>query len=172
MPEPDPLEILGALERHGVRFVLIGAAAARIAGAPVVTEDIDVTPATDKPNLERLVAALKELRARLRSPGDKGGVSFPLDAHRLRTADLWTLTTSAGDLDICFTPSGTRGYRDLRREALRTRLGRGLSVSVASLRDVIRSKEAAGRDKDLAQLPLLRRTLEEIRRRKGRPANR
>jgi hypothetical protein len=72
---------------------------------------------------------------------------------------------AAGDLDICFAPSGTRGYRDLRREALRTRIGPGVSVSVASLRDVIRSKEAAGRDKDLAQLPLLRRTLEQIRER-------
>jgi hypothetical protein len=163
--EPDPLKILGALERNRVRFVVIGAAAARIAGAPVVTEDIDVTPATDKPNLERLAAALKELRARLRSPSGKGGVPFQLDADMLRSADLWTLTTAAGDLDICFTPSGTRGYRDLRREALRTRVGPGLSVSVASLRDVIRSKEAAGRDKDLAQLPLLRRTLEQIRER-------
>jgi hypothetical protein len=47
----------------------------------------------------------------------------------------------------------------------RVHLGRGLSVSVASLRDVSRSKEAAGRDKDLAQLPLLRRTLEQIRER-------
>ena len=144
---------------------MIGAAAARIAGAPVVTEDIDVTPATDKPNLECLAAALKELRAHLRSPSDKKAVRFPLEADMLRTADMWTLTTSAGDLDICFTPPGTRGYRDLRREALRTRVGPGLSVSVASLRDVIRSKEAAGRDKDLAQLPLLRRTLEQIRER-------
>jgi len=165
VPDPDPLEILGALERHRVRFVLIGAAAARIAGAPVVTEDIDVTPATDKANLERLAAALKELRARQRSPSDKSGVPFPLDAAMLRTADMWTLTMSAGDLHICFTPSGTRGYRDLRREALRTPVGAGISVSVASLRDVIRSKEAAGRDKDLAQLPLLRRTLEQIRER-------
>jgi hypothetical protein len=163
--EPDPLKILGALERHRVRFILIGAAAARIAGAPVVTEDIDITPATDRANLERLAAALKELRTRLRSPSDSSGVPFPLDADMLLTADMWTLTTSAGDLDICFTPSGTRGYGDLRREALRTRVGRGISVSVASLRDVIRSKEAAGRDKDLAQLPLLRRTLEQIRER-------
>ena len=165
MSEPDPLKILGALERHRVQFILIGAAAARIAGAPVVTEDIDVTPATDKANLGRLAAALKELRARLRSPSDRSGVQVPLDADMLRTADMWTLTTSAGDLDICFTPSGTRGDRDLRREAARTRVGPGISVSVASLRDVIRSKEAAGRDKDLAQLPLLRRTLEQIRER-------
>jgi hypothetical protein len=131
-----------------------------------VTEDTDITPATDKANLERLVAALKELRAGLRSPSDKSAIPFSLDADMLRTADLWTLTTSAGDLDICFTPSGTRGYRDLRREAMRTRIGPGISVSLASLRDVIRSKEAAGRDRDLAQLPRLRRTPEQIRARR------
>ena len=85
---------------------------------------------------------------------------------------MWTLTTSAGDLDLCFIPAGTRGYDDLRREASRERLGRGLNVTVASLRDVIRSKEAAGRDKDLAQLPLLRRTLEQIRERQRKPPER
>jgi len=165
---PDPLEILRALEEHGVRYVLIGAAAARLAGAPVVTEDIDVAPATDRANLERLAAALRQLGARLRSAADPEGVPFPADAELLASADTWTLSTTAGDLDLCFAPAGTRGYGDLRREATRERLGEGLDVIVASLRDVIRSKEAAGRDKDLAQLPLLRRTLEEIRKR-GRP---
>ncbi len=145
--EPDPLEILRALDRHRVRYVVIGAAAARIAGAPVVTEGIEVTPATDRENLDRLTAALEELGA---------------DGVNSAGAEIWTLTTSAGDLDICFTPAGTRGYDDLRREASRQRLAKGLTVAVASLRDVIR-KEAAGRDKDLAQLPLLRRTLEQIR---------
>ena len=169
MAEPEPLEILRALERHGVRYVLIGAAAARIAGAPVVTEDIDVTPATDRANLERLAEALRELDARLRSPTDPEGVPFPIHADMLANAQMWTLTTAAGDLDVCFTPAGTRGYDDLRREASRERLGEGLTVSVASLRDVIRSKEAAGRDKDLAQLPLLRRTLEHLRRREREP---
>jgi hypothetical protein len=167
--EPDPLEILRALERHGVRYVLIGAAAARIAGAPVVTEDIGVTPATDQANLERLAVALRDLDARLRTPREQEGVPFPVDAHVLSSAEIWTLTTSAGDLDICFTPSGTRGYDDLRREASRERVGNDLTVAVASLRDVIRSKEAAGRDKDLAQVPLLRRTLEQIREREREP---
>jgi hypothetical protein len=167
--EPDPLEVLRVLERHGVRYVLIGAAAARVAGAPVVTEDVDVTPATDRANLERLTGALRALDARLRSGREAVGVPFPVDADMLTSAEIWTLTTSAGDLDVCFTPSGTRGYDDLRREASRERLGKGLIVAVASLRDVIRSKEAAGRDKDLAQLPLLRRTLEQIRERERRP---
>jgi hypothetical protein len=170
--EPDPLEILRALERHGVRYVLIGAAAARVAGAPVVTEDVDVTPATNQENLERLAAALRELGARLRSSAEPEGVAFPLDAEMLTGAEMWTLTTSAGDLDLCFMPAGTRGYDDLRREASRVRLGRGLIVTVASLRDVIRSKEAAGHDKDLAELPLLRRTLEQIRERQRKPPER
>jgi hypothetical protein len=163
--EADPLEILRVLERHRVRYVLIGAAAARIAGAPVVTEDVDIVPATSHENLERLATALDELGARLRSSAEPEGVALPVDSEMLASAEMWTLTTSAGDLDLCFTPAGTRGYDDLRREASRVRLGRGLSVVVASLRDVIRSKEAAGRDKDLAQLPLLRRTLEQIRER-------
>lgn len=71
--EPDPLEILRALERHGVRYVLIGAAAARVAGGPVVTEDVDVMPATGRENLERLAAALRELGARLRGSDEPEG---------------------------------------------------------------------------------------------------
>jgi hypothetical protein len=151
--EPDPLEILRALERHGVRYVLIGAAAARIAGAPVVIDRLEVTPVPDGANQQRLAAALRELGARLQ------------DAVDLVTQGAGIVHTSEGDLDLCFAPAGTGGYDDLRREASDERLGRGLTVSVASLRDVIRSKEAAGRDKDLAQLPLLRRTLEQIRER-------
>lgn len=164
MAAADPVAIFRALERHSVRYVLIGAAAARVSGAPVVTEDIDITPARDRTNLERLAAALRELDARLRTP-DPHGVSFPIEAKMLRTADVWTLTTRAGDLDLAFLPAGTDGYDDLRREASRERFAEGVTVAVASLRDVIRSKEAAGRDKDLAQLPLLRRTLEQIRER-------
>lgn len=168
MAEPDPFEILRVLEQHGVRYVLIGAAAARVAGAPVVTEDLDITPATDPENLGRLASALRDLGARLRTRSDPEGVPFQIDPAMLTTAELWTLTTRAGDLDVCFRPAGTRGYDDLGREASRQALRPGLTVSVASLRDVIRSKEAAGRDKDLAQLPLLRRTLEQIREREAR----
>jgi len=56
------------------------------------------------------------------------------------------------------------GYPDLIRDAdeLRISLDPETSVNVASLVDVIRSKKAAGRDKDRAALPLLWRTLEEI----------
>jgi hypothetical protein len=78
---------------------------------------------------------------------------------------VWTLTTRAGDLDLVFEPAGTGGYEDLRQDARRFQVAEGLIVPVASLLDVIRCKQASGRAKDQAQLPILRETLEEIRRR-------
>ena len=160
----EPGQILRALEAHHVRYVVIGAIAAVAAGAPILTTDLDVTPASSRENLERLALALRDLDAKLRSPSDPGGVPFPIDAEMLASADSWTLTTRAGDLDVMFSPAGTSGYDDLRRGARRERIA-GVSVSVAALADVIRSKEAANREKDSMQLPILRRTLEQIRER-------
>ena len=73
------------------------------------------------------------------------------------------MTTRIVELDLAFLPVGTGGYEDLRRHAIALEIESGLIVQVASLADVIRSKEAAGREKDRDQLPLMRRTLEEIR---------
>ena len=165
--DPDLAELLRVLERHDVRYVVIGAQAAVIHGVPVITEDLDVTPSRDEANLERLTQALAELKPRLRTASEPEGVAFPVEAELLATADTWNLTTRLGELDIAFAPAGTGGYDDLRRDATLVELASGLVVAVASLADVIRSKEAAGREKDRAQLPLMRRTLEEIRRRDG-----
>ena len=160
----DPGAILRALEAHHVRYVVIGALAAVAAGAPILTTDLDVTPERSSDNLERLARALVDLGAKLRSPGDPKGVPFPVDAETLATADSWTLTTRAGALDLVFAPAGTTGYGDFRRGAREQRIA-GLLVPVAALADVIRSKEAAGREKDTMQLPILRRTLEQVRER-------
>ena len=163
MAEPDLGDVLRTLERNDVRYVVIGAQAAVIHGAPLLTEDLDITPARDRDNLERLSGALSALAAKLRSPSDPDGVAFPIEPEMLATAESWTLTTPLGDLDLVFAPAGTGGYDDLRRHATLVRVADDLSVWVASLADVIRCKEAANRVKDQMQLPILRRTLEEIR---------
>jgi hypothetical protein len=169
VPEPDLGELLRVLERHRVRYVVIGAQAAVMHGVPLLTEDLDITPERSEENLVRLADALLELDPRLRSAGDPDGVAFPVDAAMLATAETWTLITSVGALDLMFSPAGTSGYADLRRDATSIELGEDLTVAVASLADVIRSKEAAGREKDRMQLPLMRRTLAEIRAREREP---
>jgi hypothetical protein len=162
-PAFEPLPLLEALQRHGVEFIVVGAAAAISQGSPLPTYDLDVTPARNPQNIERIVAALIELDAKLRTPGEP--VAFPIDAKMLAGGEAWTLATSSGPLDLVFVPAGTQGYDDLRRDALSVDLGTGEPVLVASLRDVIRMKEASSREKDRAQLPALRRTLELIRER-------
>ncbi|MGQ0669497.1 MAG: hypothetical protein ACT4PO_07480 [Actinomycetota bacterium] len=72
------------------------------------------------------------------------------------------LVTDHGRLDITLKPSGTAGYEDLVRDAIHLSI-LGAEIDVASLADVVRSKEAAGREKDRLVLPVLRRILAEER---------
>lgn len=164
MAEFDPQEIFAALERHGVRFVVIGGVAAILHGASHVTTDVDIVPEEGRDNLARLSAALKELNARIRVVGEPEGIPFDHSAESLARVRIWNLVTDRGNLDLTFVPSGTRGYDDLVRD-VEPMTVRGVEVPVASLADVIRSKEAAGRERDRLALPTLRRLLERQRER-------
>ena len=162
MPEPEfrPELLLGVLARHRVRLVLIGGFAAVIHGSPYVTTDVDAVPDASKPNLQRLSQALNEMHARIWTASEPGGIAFNHDASSLASVRVWNLVTDFGRLDLTFEPSGTAGYKDLSRDAVSLQI-LGAAVDVASLADVIRSKEAAGRDKDRLVLPVLRRIHEE-----------
>src|SRR5712691_10647233 len=48
----QPAEILAALERHGVRYVVIGGLAATLHGSPVMTTDADIRPARERDDLD------------------------------------------------------------------------------------------------------------------------
>jgi hypothetical protein len=70
---------------------------------------------------------------------------------------MWNLECPFGEFDISFWPAGfDQGYAQLAVHARRVRVG-DVEVDVADLADVIRSKEAAGRPKDLRVLPTLYR---------------
>jgi hypothetical protein len=151
----DPERLVTTLARHEVQYVLIGAVAARLQGFPRATADADITPATDATNLERLAAALRELHAKVYTESVPEGLPFDCTAASLRRASLWNLVTDAGRLDVAFTPSGTDGYADLIRDAVRFEVF-GETLMAASLADIVRSKEAAGRPQDRQDVVILR----------------
>ncbi len=68
------------------------------------------------------------------------------------------LVTSAGRIDVAFVPSGTQGYGDLVQSAVRFEVY-GIELQVASLQDIIRSKEAAGRPQDRQDVLIIREML-------------
>jgi len=158
-----PSEILEVLERHRVLYVVIGGLAAELRGSPYVTRDVDVTPARTRENFTKLAAALRELDAKLRIPDMEEPLAIPLDEESFEEGTTWTFVTKHGYLDIALLPDGTQGYNDLRRSATREQLTTTVTIFVASLADVIRSKEAAGRENDRAVLPILRQVLERSR---------
>ena len=162
--QPPPIldieQLLTVLDRHGVRYVLIGGVAARLHGSPDLTEDIDITPDRGSENLKRLASALQEIHARLRGAED---LEWHIDARALEVADIFTLTTDLGMLDLCFRPAGDQTYERLNERAQTFKVF-GLEIAVASLDHIIDSKTRAGRNKDLRALPTLRLLQERLRR--------
>jgi len=151
---------VASLNRHRVRYVIIGAFAAIAQQAPIpATRAIDITPEASQENLIRLSRALTDLGARNRTEAVPEGVAFGHDATSLGAAEVWNLVCADGEFGISFHPSGfAGGYAELAVKARRLR-GGAVEVVVADLADVIRSKESAGRPKDLRVLPLLYRHL-------------
>jgi hypothetical protein len=151
----DPERLFKVLRRHRVKFVLIGALAARLHGFPRLTADADITPADDKRNLERLAAALKDLDAKVYTESVPEGLAFDRSAAALGRARTWNLVTTAGRLDLAFLPAGTAGYDDLAKGAEKFEAF-GVHFLAASLDDIIRSKEATGRARDEDDVVILK----------------
>ena len=113
-------------------------------------------------NLARLALALKELEARLKI-GEESieTLQVGLDAKTIANMEIGTWRTAAGDIDILLgipTESRTKlaRYDQLIDKASVLEIG-DVRVAVASLADIIRSKETSDRPKDRAALPELQK---------------
>jgi hypothetical protein len=163
----NPAAILEVLARHNVVYVLIGGYAALLHGSGMTTIDIDIVPDRTTTNLANLAAALKDLDAGIRI-ADTDGLPFSASAEFLQGVSILNLATRFGDLDLAFSPAGfSAGFENLREGATAMTIA-GLTVLVASLDDVIASKEAAGRDKDFEALPQLIRLRQQQQKPEGR----
>ena len=152
-------ELLRALTYGGVDFVVIGGVAAVLHGSPRNTFDLDVIVARDPENLAALGVVLQRLDARLRGVED---VDFIADARSLRQAEILTLVTNAGALDVLAAPAGAPAYDALRERARVADVG-GFEVRIASIADLIAMKRATGRPKDLDDIATLE-AIERLRR--------
>jgi hypothetical protein len=150
----DPIAMLQVLEEHRVKYVIVGALGRVIHGSGEITGGIDIVPAMTELNVRRVGLALDELKARRR---DRTPLDFEQSLAREPVLDL---VTAAGGLNIVREPAGTRGYDDLRRDASREPLGRGVRPQVASIADHARMLAALNREQDLEILRRVRRMIE------------
>lgn len=147
----DAQRILEELARHGVDFVLVGGMAAQTHGNTRMTNDVDVIPAQDPRNLERLADALRALDARVLNPGHE---DLEIDAAMLPRATIWQLATPHGDIDVLHDAPGAGPYEQLKERALVISLD-DMQIPVAGRDDLIRMKLARGRPVDRADVAAL-----------------
>lgn len=177
MTDPEEVQLTNlcrALNDQGVDYLVFGSYAGRLQGADLQTIDVDVVPERSQANLQRLCDALNALRPRWRVDDVPEGLRIDggrlEPRHILGSSVALGLVTSAGLIDILLEPKGyERGYDELVLSAVTVEVGDGTSVRVGSLRDLIRTKQLLGREKDREHLPdlLARQRQMEIEKRKS-----
>jgi hypothetical protein len=147
--EPLLAEIARHLEALHFDVVLIGNAAAALQGAPVTTVEFDFMFSKTAGNQRKLKALADALGATVLRP------YYPVsDLFRVVRDDDGLQLVSMG------TIHGITSFAGLRARATEVHVG-GVSIRVASLPDIIKSKKAARRPRDLAVLDVLEKTNEE-----------
>lgn len=151
----DPEAIVRALNRHEVRYVVVGGFAVAAHGVVRATADLDVVVERSWDNAGALATALGKLNARNLAEPD-----LPLTSEVLvRRADR-RFETDAGALHVLNEVAGVPPYGDLSHELIEVG---DEPVPVATLDALRAMKQAAGRDKDrldLAELDELHGTSE------------
>jgi hypothetical protein len=144
-------EVAAVFARHGVEYLFIGKGGAIILGYPSATQDVDLFPKKSEENGRRLVEALKEL-------------DFALDENTslqiIQGVDFVQLKQGPFDLDLVFAPDGISSFESAKKRMIVVD-----GFPVAHIADIIASKRASGREKDLVDLPLLEDFQDELEKR-------
>ena len=148
------------MHEHRLEAVLIGNAAAALHGAPVTTLDFDFMFRDTPANMRKLKRVAADLGATIMRP------YYPVSR-------LYRMVHDGTGLQADFMPviHGIRSFEGLKARATSHEV-EGRSLLVASLADIIASKRAAGRDQDLAVLPVLEQVARVVDRAAARPSRR
>src|SRR2546421_3612144 len=134
-------QVAAAFAKHQVDYMFIGKSGAILLGYPGTTQDVDVFPRKSEDNGIRIVAALRDL-------------DFTIDENLgqeiTRGKDFVQIKTGPFDIDLVFAPDGIENYDDAKQ-----RMDSSSGFPVVNITDIIASKRAARRDRDLIELPLL-----------------
>lgn len=146
-------DLTKVFSKNHVNYLIIGKSGAIIYGFPDTTQDIDIFPEKSAENGGRIVSSLREL-------------GFDID-NRLEKAivegkDFIQIRGGPFDVDLIFAPDGIESFHDAKK---RSSLVEG-KHPVASIKDIIKSKKAASRQKDREVLYRLEEFAKYLQRKK------
>ena len=139
-------EMIPALSRAAVEFIIVGGVAARAHGSARLTDDLDISYRRNHENIGRVVAALAAYKPYLR--GAPPGLPFRWDSETIERGLNFTLITTLGPIDLLGEITGGGRYEDLLPHSIIQEIY-GANCLCLNLAILIKVKRAAGRPKDL-----------------------
>jgi predicted nucleotidyltransferase len=143
----DFAEFIRILQRHRVRFLVIGGYAVAFHGLPRATDDVDVLIERSEANIRRVERALLEFAGAAPRPG----------ALR-RRGGVVRIGGAVVHIDITTKIDGIEAFGPLWQRRARGDF-LGVPTNYISARDLLRTKRAANRPKDQGDIAFLRTLL-------------
>ena len=145
--------LLQRLADSRVDFVVVGGFAGVLYGSALVTRDLDICAVLTPENIEHLRVTLRDLNPRHRmTPQRLSFLTVPTSGESV--ANLY-LETDWGVVDILSSITGVGGFESIKGNSEAFDIA-GRKCRIISLPDLVRAKEAMGREKDLLAAKELR----------------
>lgn len=154
--QPDLNKLLQVLLENNIDFIIIGGFAGVLHGSTVVTRDLDICMLMKPKTLERLREILTRYNPKhRRGPSKISFVEIPKSFEGIKNLYL---ETDLGVLDILEEVIGVGTFNELVARSIKLNLFNHI-VKVISMDDLIASKKAMGRPKDLLVVTELQKIL-------------
>lgn len=137
------LDVFASFQKHNVRYIIIGGIAAVLHGVPRATFDVDLLIEASSENAQQLLDALAE---------SNFATATLIDANELLAHEI-TIFRDRVRIDVQTSTPGIKFEDAWQKKVAMTYQGQ--EFYVAAKEDLIASKRAAGRDKDLEDVKML-----------------
>lgn len=153
-------EVLEALFENKVKYLIIGGLAVNLYGVPRVTQDIDLIISTNKPNILKINAVLKSLGYVPRLPvnpvdmADSAKVNDWIENRNLKAFSFYHKKDNYKVIDIVLVHPLDF---DKSFESRTVKKVKDVEIYLASIDDLMKTKEFSGRAQDLSDIEMLKK---------------
>jgi hypothetical protein len=151
-------ELLEALFKNKVRYLLVGGLAVNLYGIPRVTQDIDLIISTKKSNILKINSLLKDLGYIPRLPVDPKDLTDPakvrdwIENRNLKAFSFYHKKENYKVIDILLKHP-LQFQESFKRKTVRS--VKDIEIYLASLDDLIETKKSGGRRQDFSDIKML-----------------
>lgn len=153
-------EVLEALYRKKVQYLIVGGLAVNLYGVPRVTQDIDLVISTSRLNIHKLLSVLKNLGYIPRLPVDPNQLTEPdkvKDWVRNKNLKAFSFYHEKDifrvvDIVLVHPLDFVQSFKNKT-----TKKVKDVKIYLASIDDLIKTKEKSGRAQDLSDIEMLRK---------------